>query len=190
MADGGAKLRLFVAVPLPEELKDTLAQQTALWKKGSFFQTWVHPQDYHLTLKFLGETPAGLLPPLKEALHTVARKHAPFSLTLEGMGTFGQLRRPRILWLGVKGEGAALASLQRDVEEELATLGFKKEERPFRPHLTLARKYVGQAPFKTELLREKELAPLSFDVEEIILYQSRLGEKPMYLPVARFRLIK
>lgn len=181
--------RLFVAVPLPDELKGSLAHQVEAVRKRYPFQTWVHPEDYHVTLKFLGETPRQLLPRIEEALQEVAQRHVPFSLILEGIGSFGQPKRPRILWLGVQGELARLASLFRDVDEKMAPLGFGKEERPFRPHLTLARKYVGQTPFKIGLAGEETVAPLSFQVKEMILYQSRLGEKPMYLPLIRFRLM-
>jgi 2'-5' RNA ligase len=97
----------------------------------------------HLTLKFVGDTPAASVDAVKEALQEAARGHHAVALTVQGLGCFPTFERPRVLWLGVGGDMHRLRALQADVEKYIAPLGFPTEDRGFSPHLTLARTAQG-----------------------------------------------
>ena len=112
---------------------------------------WVRPQGIHLTLKFLGEILASKVDTVSVAMVGACAAYAPFSLSIRGLGCFPNLRRPRVLWVGVEEPTGVLAALQRDVERALAPLGFPPETRPFSPHLTLGR-VKGGARGKIEVL--------------------------------------
>lgn len=183
-------LRLFVAIGLPQTLGLQINEQVQHWQKVWPFQKWVHPADYHLTLKFLGATSPARLSPLKQVLNAAVKGIKPFSLRLGGLGYFGETRRPRILWLGVEGELEQLRQLHQRVETHLVELGYPVEKRNFRPHLTLARNYKGKNRFEFNQSGwpERFNGELSWRVEELILYQSLLGQSPMYRIMERFPL--
>jgi 2'-5' RNA ligase len=135
------KIRTFIAVPLPPELLDELgALQRRLEQRtpaGSV--RWVRPEGIHLTLKFLGDVPAGRVADFDKALEAVSR-HAPScSFSVRGLGCFPNTRRPRVVWVGVDEPSGRLATLQDGVEEAMAHFGHRPEGRGFSPHLTLGR---------------------------------------------------
>lgn len=183
-------MRLFVAIGLPPSLGTLVYEEVQEWRKMYPFQKWVHPADYHLTLKFLGTTPPARLLHLKQVLSEAVQGIKPFSLQLGSPGFFGDVRRPRIFWLGVEGELHQLRQLHQRVETELVKLGYPREERDFRPHLTLARNYKGTNRFELNQsgLRESLQKELSWQVKDLILYQSYLGQTPMYCILERFPL--
>ena len=100
---------------------------------------WARPESVHLTLKFLGDVPADTLPAIHQALRQAAEGLAPFSVVAQGLGCFPNATRPRVLWMGLDDPRRELLQLQRHIESTLAALEVSVEERPFRPHLTLAR---------------------------------------------------
>ena len=110
---------------------------------------WVRPEGIHLTLKFLGDVQADRLEGLAVALQSACAPHAPFSLSIGGMGVFPNPQRPRVIWIGVDEPTGALVRLQRDVERAIAPLGFPTERRPFSPHLTLGRVKGAKIPAPT-----------------------------------------
>lgn len=133
-------LRLFVAVALPPEVRDVLARAIGRLRDAELRGVrLVTPGAVHVTLKFLGNVDAGLVPPLAEALGEAGSGVAPFELALQGVGAFPNERAPRVLWAGIAGDTGALAGLARRVDEACATLGFARERRAFTPHLTIAR---------------------------------------------------
>lgn len=99
---------------------------------------WVDGSRLHLTLKFLGECPESAVAPLAATVGAIAAGHPPFDITVEGAGAFPNLRRPRVVWLGVA-PSTKLELLQHDVEQACDALGYELEGRPFHPHVTLAR---------------------------------------------------
>lgn len=133
-------LRLFVAIELPEEVLRALAEvQRELRKRGLDGLRWVHPEGIHLTLKFLGETPAEKAPEIERALEQTVKGVPPHTLSLGRLGTFGSRSAPRVLWVDLIGDVETLGALQQGVERALLPLGFPRENRAFSPHLTLAR---------------------------------------------------
>jgi 2'-5' RNA ligase len=101
--------------------------------------SWSREENIHLTLKFLGELQTSRLSNLSNAAAQTVVDFKPFEITLEETGVFPKHGRPRVLWIGVKDESGKLAELQARLEEACVRQGFAREERPFRPHLTIAR---------------------------------------------------
>lgn len=133
-------MRTFIALPLPDEVRLRIAELLRELKHilPNHALRFVRPEQMHLTLRFLGEISeqdaAGIPTALSAAIHGIA----PLSLIAQGLGTFGALDRPRVVWLGLTGEIDRLNDLQRRVAEATAGLG-QTEERAFNAHLTLGR---------------------------------------------------
>ena len=134
------KLRLFVAVELPDAAKSGLGKVIDALNTSDIpgIRT-VRSEGIHLTLKFLGDVDADRVEAVTEALSKAIAGHAPFRLELGEVGAFPTLRRPRVLWVGINGDTEALASLQSDIEAALEAAGFAGDDRGYNPHLTLAR---------------------------------------------------
>ncbi len=134
-------LRTFIALELDDGLKSALTgMQDRLKRRVSAGAVrWVRPDGIHLTLKFLGDTPADRLPAIQSALAEAAAGATPFVVQAEGLGCFPNLRRPRVVWVGLSEPTGALQRLRDAVEAQVAPLGFPTEGRAFSPHLTLGR---------------------------------------------------
>lgn len=186
--------RLFIAIPIPDEIRSILKESTETMKERYSFHKWVHPQDLHITLKFLGSTSAAARRQIVQSLSQLAGSFAAFDLQLEGWGAFGRPASPSILWAGVGGDLARLSALQSDVENAAADAGFEREQRRYSPHITAARKYNGKAGFQLDaFLADSALpaAPLpAWLVQQVVLYQSHLHRTPMYEAVEHFPLAK
>jgi 2'-5' RNA ligase len=161
-------VRLFLAITLPDSLKHAIHTATEPLRNAAPAIRWVASEQLHITLKFLGEVPDAGLPPIESALTSVANMSAAFRMEFNGVGGFPNLRRPRVLWLGVT-EAAALHSLQERLETAIAPLGFPREARPFHPHLTLGR--VG-AEVPAEQLRSSERAARGIEYKDTMLVSS------------------
>lgn len=134
-------LRTFIAIELDESLHIALGRVQGTLKRQMPARgvKWVAADGIHLTLKFLGDTPAGRVPEIAAALQAVCAAHPAFAFSVEGRGCFPNSRRPRVIWVAVRDKGQALARLHADVEKHIAPLGWPTEERSFSPHLTLGR---------------------------------------------------
>ena len=137
------RLRLFIAIELPDAVKNELGRLIdALNAANTGAVQCVRPEGAHLTLKFLGNVDSSRVDTLSEAFTRAVGGHTAFSLRLGQTGAFPNLHRPRVLWVGIDSDTTALSSLstlQADVEDELADVGFAKDDREYNPHLTLAR---------------------------------------------------
>ncbi|MDD4567192.1 2'-5'-RNA ligase [Methanoculleus chikugoensis] len=128
-------VRTFVAIDLPEDIRERARESQEILKRSSGRLAIVDPANLHLTVKFLGEIDPAQVDPVVEALRAV--RAAPFSLTV-GYPVCNPPRKPRVIWCDVT-DGGESAALARQVDDLLAPLGFSRETRPFRPHVTLAR---------------------------------------------------
>jgi 2'-5' RNA ligase len=141
------QIRSFIAIELSEEAKKGLARlRKELERDECKFVKWVDPGGIHLTLKFLGNIPAKRVAEITEAMEKAAQGISPFHLEISGLGAFPSLKQARVFWVGIGGETDKLSTLQQNIDSALAALGFAKEERPFVPHLTLARIREGASP--------------------------------------------
>lgn len=178
-------VRTFVAIDLPEDIRERARESQEVLRQSSGRLAIVDPANLHLTVKFLGEIDPALVDPVVEALRAV--RADPFSLTV-GHAVCNPPRRPRVIWCDVAdaGESAALA---RQVDDLLAPLGFPRETRPFRPHVTLAR----VKEFHPSQCREAERMPReplgTCRVERIKLKKSTLTPSgPIYEDLAEVAL--
>lgn len=132
-------MRTFIAIEVSEEVRRGLGRVLEELKKVDADVRWVRPESVHLTLKFLGEIDPGRVTEIQWALREVAGRYRPFSLVASGIGCFPRWESPRVVWVGLEGEVHKIVALQREVEEALVALGFPREDRAFKPHLTLGR---------------------------------------------------
>lgn len=130
-------MRLFVALDIPESVRAALMDCSAKLSKTCSAGRWMRLEGAHITLKFIGNVPDDRAETICEALAEV-RGFAPVDLRFAGLGFFPNAKRPRVLWAGIEA-GPDLARLAAAVEERVAKFGIGREEREFRPHVTLAR---------------------------------------------------
>ena len=183
-------MRLFVAVHLPQEIRDGLASVQDRLRRAQADVSWVRPANLHITLKFLGETEPKRLERIGPVLAETARSAAPFSLAVAGVGTFGG-RIPRVVWTGVRDGAASLEALAGAVENGLARIGFAKERRGFTAHFTLGRvRSPRNAEGLLAAIRDEPAALLgTVPVVEFVLMQSQLDPGgSIYTALERFPL--
>ena len=163
--------RLFVAVDLPEQIKDRLAQICC----GLPGARWVKPEQLHLTLRFIGDTDSTTFREVQEALHGVSCK--PFSLQLDGVGFFPPRGKPRVVWVGIS-KSEKLVQLRNRVESVLVKTGLEPEGRKFAPHITLARlKNTPSSKVASFLSHNSLFMSEEFPVHDFFLYSSVLNSK-------------
>jgi 2'-5' RNA ligase len=183
-------MRLFVAVNFPSRLRHRIARQCRPLREAGIPARWVEPDQVHLTLKFIGEIPAGRVDVLGEALIQMAGRFRPFNLRFGPIGAFPSPRRPRVVWLGVE-PTPELRFIKDDLERGLAEVGVPREQRPYQPHITL-----GRAPRDAEAGEFRRLEEVArtlrvseeYRVTHLDLMQSRLepsGAVHTVLRVAR-----
>ncbi len=147
-------LRLFIAIELPFALLEQIDRVVAplrLHLPGELIR-WVPYQNIHLTLKFLGEVSPTNFQLICQVIAQEASRYSPFELTIQGWGVFPDLKRPRVLWIGVQAP-AVLFRLQRGIDAATQRLGYVSEERNFTPHLTIGRVRTQASPEEIALLR-------------------------------------
>jgi 2'-5' RNA ligase len=130
-------MRLFVALEIPSSVRENLAELLKSLRAVSPKTRWVRPENLHLTLKFIGEVPDAKLALIRGAL-AVMRSDQPVKLDFRGLGFFPNEKHPRVFWAGIEAS-PNLETLAVDIEKATETLGIPREQRPFSPHLTLAR---------------------------------------------------
>ena len=130
-------MRLFVAIEIPREIRNTLAVFMKELRGTAPQAKWVHAENLHVTLKFLGETDPAQVSAVESALGAV-RSPQPVRMEFRGLGFFPNEKRPRVFWVGMNAS-ANLRSLAGDIDRTMHRLGFPLEDCPFTPHLTLAR---------------------------------------------------
>ncbi|MBI3752997.1 MAG: RNA 2',3'-cyclic phosphodiesterase [Deltaproteobacteria bacterium] len=140
-------IRAFIAIELPakiidglkkiqNELKDGTNKAACPHTKDFGVGAWVKPENVHLTIKFLGDIEADKVDSIARLLEDAAAQSRSFDISVKGVGGFPTIDNPRVLWVGVE-DDKNLSHLYDNLENGLTALGFKKEDRPFKPHLTL-----------------------------------------------------
>ena len=132
-------IRTFIAFKLPKNIILSIRKIQEDIKSYAFKVRWVNLEKIHLTLKFLGNINYTDIEKVSESIINTVNGHAPISLAVKGAGVFPGIKRPRVIWVGLTGEIEKLTGIQNDIEENLEELGFPREKRPFKGHLTLGR---------------------------------------------------
>ncbi|MFH0847213.1 MAG: RNA 2',3'-cyclic phosphodiesterase [Chloroflexota bacterium] len=148
-------IRSFIAIELPEGLKDELIRLVERLRASSSNSVkWVDPRGIHITLKFLGSVSSSRIDGIIKAMEESSNTVSPFQLGVTHLGAFPSLSRPRVVWVGLSGELEKLQALQKSLDEKLSRLSFSPETRPFTPHLTLARLRETATPDEIKALGE------------------------------------
>ncbi len=164
--------RLFVAIDLPDSIKDRITELCSFGLPGV---SWVKYEQYHLSLRFVGEVDENSRERIGTALSKV--RGASFELVLKGVGVFPQKKTPRVVWTGVE-KNESLIQLRNKVEHQLNQIGIQKESRKFHPHLTLGRVKSKKVARIGDYLSHYALFKSEpFPVEEFVLFSSRLTPK-------------
>lgn len=186
------QLRLFVAINLPQHIRCILDEVQQNLRPLLPEIRWVKAENLHLTLEFIGEVNVKQLPVIEEVLMEAARGFSPFHLSLQGLGAFPNLHKPRVIWMGLAGNLTRVKKIHDQIHQALLDEGFILDSKPFRPHLTLGRVKQDRScysGFKKERIDKKvkkwisvyETNLLSFEVNKIDLMQSVLTRKgPIY----------
>lgn len=180
------KLRLFVAVEPPWELRERLFSALSVLRQRYDAVKWEQADKLHFTLKFLGNVSEAEVPSIEASLRTIGENTSPFPAAFGGIGCFPSPTRPRIIWAGLFQGGQEMTALQGAVEGKLNAQGFSPERKPFRPHLTVGR-IKRRVPLTN--LDSYELPADEFDVGELILKKSQLTPKgSIYTDLCRYPL--
>jgi len=175
--------RLFLAIDLPDEIKEQLCQL----RTGIPGARWVPTDQLHLTLAFLGDVEMEKMNHLMGKLTAI---HIPvFDLRIGDVGCFPNRKRPRVVWIGIRPE-PLLMSLAEQVRNATLLCGIPLEERPFSPHITLARIKQPVGNYCDAFLdRTLKLEPTLISVREFILFESRLSSRgALHIPLRCFQL--
>ncbi|WP_003544298.1 RNA 2',3'-cyclic phosphodiesterase [Desulfotomaculum nigrificans] len=183
-------LRLFIAIDVPDSLKNSLTElQRTIFADSSV--KLVEQQNLHLTLKFLGETPGDKCPDIVQAMQQTVIGCPPFQLRLHGLGIFPTRGNPKVVWVGIGGARGKLITLQQNLEQNLAGFGFPAEGRKYSPHLTLGRlrEPLNLNQLQTNIGRYREQEFGAWQVSAIKLMQSTLTKAgPIYKVLATIPL--
>jgi len=176
-------VRTFIAIPLNSHIREVLIETQDHLKKLDCNIKWVKPENIHLTLKFLGDVKQKRIDTIKQILDDLFRDTDPLTMELTQVGAFPNIDHPRILWIGLNDNDQSLAQIVSNLENNLGKAGFKKEDKPFSPHITIGR-----------IRSPKNLKPLSEainnyslpdgiaqTIDHTVLYQSTLtSQGPIY----------
>ena len=171
--------RLFIAINIP--VSDSIIRFTQKLKEK--FKNdrikWIEFKNFHITLKFLGETPSHLVPDISNTIASITENYTNFEIQIRKFGKFSSMGHAKVMWLGIDDKSKTLSKISADLNKELELYGFKPEKRNFKAHLTLARiKFIKNEHLLNDLI--KTYSDKNFQsilVEELILYQSLLTPK-------------
>jgi 2'-5' RNA ligase len=186
------KIRTFVAVEMPEKVREQFREVQAQLRQADAHVKWVEPHNIHVTLKFLGEVSEEELEKVYAGVTEGVETCAPFEIDLAQLGAFPNLRRPRVVWIGIESGKEKLIELQKKVEECISQHGFPREKRSFSPHITIGRvKSPRGVDDLVNALKVTAYTSESFEVDEVVVMESTLTpEGPIYSPLRRVGLQK
>jgi RNA 2',3'-cyclic 3'-phosphodiesterase len=192
MADQAGRWRIFCAFELPELLRLRLAKHATTVREAvpEAAASWSRPENIHLTVKFFGNVDQAKVPLISAALARAVKEFGPIEIQVGKTGVFPRPSRPQVLWIGIEDPSGGLSRLHARLEDESGREGFPKEERAFRPHLTIARiRKPGNASRLADTHLRMEFAPVEITLSELVLFRSELSPKgSKYTAISRHRL--
>lgn len=167
--------RIFIAVPVSDGVRFALSELAMEAPRDAPALRWVAPHQYHITLKFLGDITEHDVERVREATErAVVGRSEPFRLRARGLGAFPDVRRARTIWVGVAGDSRRLHDIRKNIDTQLAARGSPREQRPFQPHITIARSRNAE-PLSPLLQRYAEHDFGSWSVDRIDMIESQLS---------------
>jgi 2'-5' RNA ligase len=183
---------MFCAIELPEALRLRLRDHIGQLREAvpQAHASWSRAENIHLTLKFFGEVKQARVPRISAAAQRATEKFGPFQVGVAGAGSFPKQSQPRVLWIGVEDPGGQLAALQQQFESEAAGEGFAREERAYRPHLTIARiRNPAGSRTLAEAHQQRGFKTETFVVSELVVFRSELSSQgSRYTAISRHQL--
>ena len=167
-------IRTFIAIEIPENIKENILQAIEPVKTSYPKVSWTKTTAYHFTLKFLGDVEENMIKLISEKIEKITKNFTPFEINVEGVGVFPNIRAPKILWAGLYMPDNTLFDLQTKMETVLYELNFAKEKRKFKPHLTLGRVKHRMSPEFADDLFKCSLPKQTFTADKIIVMKSDL----------------
>lgn len=176
-------MRAFIAVEFSEEIKVYLSTIQSFIQQKSAKGNFTPQDNFHLTLRFIGEVQPNQIEQLQQAMYTAVENKEPFMLTLQGLGSFPRQNKS-IVWIGLQ-KSENLIRLHNDQEEGLYQIGYAKEERGLTPHITLGREVLLHREFRS-IQKEIQILPKEIWVDHITLMEStRKNGVLTYVPIYR-----
>ena len=192
MSDEANNIRAFLAIEPAEDILQAVSRlQEKIKLEVSGRMSWTKPQSQHLTLKFFGDVSADDVKNICSAVEKRLATASSLILKIEKLGVFPDIKRPRVLWVGMAGDVEKLTVLQSNLEKDFEKIGFPREDRPFKAHLTLARiKDPRDITGMSEALKKHSgFTAGEFTCKELILFQSKLTPQgAIYTKLAGFAL--
>ncbi len=180
--------RCFIAIDIPDQAKKVLADVQKKLKVWPARVKWVEEQNFHLTLKFLGDVSVEKIEQIESVLLDICPRYKKGLINLNGFGAFPNTSNPRVIWAGIQDVNRGLVKIWTDLEKSLEKLGFPKEARRFSPHLTLGR-VKEPADGLASAIQSLQHLGISVPVREIKLMNSRLSRNgPEYSCINSFFL--
>lgn len=190
--DRTSQWRMFCAFELPEALRQSIDKHAQRVRDAvpDAAASWSRPENIHLTVKFFGNVDQARVPVISAAAARVVKEFSPIQIEAGKTGVFPRPSRPQVLWIGIDDRSGALLKLHQRLEEEFALEGFAKEDRAFRPHLTIARiRRLQNANRLAEVHLGLQFNTVAVRMDELILFRSELSSKgSKYTSVSRHRL--
>lgn len=184
--------RMFCAFELPEGLRSRIHEHARRVRDAvpEAAASWSRPENIHLTMKFFGNVGQERVAVISSTAARVVKELSPVQIEVGKTGVFPRPNRPQVLWIGIDDRSGTLSKLQQQLENEFASEGFPKEDRAFRPHLTIARiRKPHDAARLAQTHLETNFLAVDVTLSELILFRSELSSKgSRYTPISRHNL--
>ncbi|WIF95362.1 RNA 2',3'-cyclic phosphodiesterase [Caminicella sporogenes] len=175
-------MRVFIAIELSDDVKDYIEKRQKIIKKYSEKGNFSYRENFHLTLRFIGEVDYDEIERIKTAINETACINKEFYLQLGELGYFPR-KNKKIIWIGINKGHKNLRSLFNDLEKNLVKQGFNREERGLKPHITIGREVIMRNEFDY-IKKQVNIEPLKILVDKISLMEStRINGKLTYIPI-------
>jgi RNA 2',3'-cyclic 3'-phosphodiesterase len=202
MSKAAESWRLFIAIEIPKTVRHQIKEHIDRLRSTlpDVRASWTREDNLHLTLEFLGDVPVARVEQLSQALKRAANQSQSFEMEISGCGAFPPRGKPSVLWIGAGTHASGvhppnealspILSLHRAIEDECARIGFEQDQRPFHPHLTIARlRHSPGARRLAELHQKIGFTPITIDMDDVCLIRSELSSAgSRYTIIARHRL--
>lgn len=182
-------MRTFIALEFDKNTKKILSKIQKKLRNNSSEGRWVYVDNFHLTVKYLGNTTPHQVEGISKVLNNISKKNTKIKLSLDELGFFRGENILRVVWLGLNGEVQKIDSLSREIDNKITALGFAKNNKKYIPHITFGRNVLFDANLhKINELISNDLK-YSFNIDTLTLMNSEEIEgKRIYTPIEQFKL--